>query len=290
MFLGFKIVANVTIRIQFYCVIRPFDHPYALFAYSHIGVRLLLRGDEHVVDIDVCGLADDPTNYLGYVAACQWSNAAIDALRALRIAVETYHRELRFDHSGAHFAHLNSVRNQIRTHRLRDGVHGVLRGTIDCTVLVGLSACDRAEIDDMAATRLDHSARNDACNVEQTLDIGVDHRVPILGRARVDMLQTSGQTRIIDQYIDRTLVRNLCQMLLASLFVAYIEDEVLHLDVVYRADFGSHIFEAVSASSGENQVVAHRGQFSCGSLADTRRCARDECKFCHKILSFWTKI
>jgi hypothetical protein len=81
----------------------------------------------------------------------------------------------------------------------------MLRGAVYGTILIWLGTGDRAYVDDVATlARLNHRAADNLGDIEQTLDIGVNHSIPVARVALVDMLEASGKTRIVDKDIYTT--------------------------------------------------------------------------------------
>ena len=94
--------------------------------------------------------------------------------------VETHLRELSLNHTWADLAYLDTSAEQIGTHSLRDSVYSVLRGTVNSTILVWLSTSDRADVDDVTTlASLNHSTADNLCHIEKTLNVGVNHSIPI---------------------------------------------------------------------------------------------------------------
>ena len=68
---------------------------------------------------------------------------------------------------------------------------------------LALLAVDRRDIDDAAELALAHALDHVAAHVEQRIEIGVDHRRPLLGLHPMQ-LRIAGDAGIVDQHVDRS--------------------------------------------------------------------------------------
>ncbi len=54
----------------------------------------------------------------------------------------------------------------------------------------------------MSATAHHHTGHHGSRDIEQPLDVGVDHLVPVFNFAGVELVHAAAEPRIVDQHID----------------------------------------------------------------------------------------
>ena len=129
----------------------------------------------------------------------------------------------------------------------------------------------------MAAARGDHLGRDDARDVEQPLDVGVDHGVPVARVAPVDVLQPGGQSGVVHQQID-PLER--FQRPAHLLLRADVECE-RRAAAARGGDLPGELRETFGAAARRRDVVSLPGQPERRGASDSRGGSRDECLFIH---------
>ena len=162
----------------------------------------------------------------------------------------------------------------------------MLRRTVDRPVGISLASGNRTDIDDQPSlTALDHHARNDPGDIEQSLDVRIDHLVPVQRIALVDRFKARSQPRIINQDVDRAEMRG---QRLDRRFgldaLADIESQRMYFDAVLLFEFVAQFLQAAAPPRRNDQIVPRSGQFPCDSFADPRRSARNQCCLTHNIL------
>ena len=219
----------------------------------------------------------DPCDRFGYVVAREGLDAPIDVVGSRAVAVEAHHREFGLDHAGTHFAHLDAVREQVGAHRLRNGVHGVLGGAVDGAVLVGFRAGDRPDVEDVPAACGHHLGGDDARDIEQPFDVGVDHGVPVGRVPLVDVFEPGRKPGVVDQQVDAP---ERFEIAAHGLFAADVERE-RRAAAACRLDFAAERFEPFATPPRRYDVVAFRREPERRGASDARCGPCDQSLFFH---------
>ena len=117
--------------------------------------------------------------------------------------------------------------------------------------------------------------------MEESLDIGINHRVPILEIAFIFFIKSEGQSGIIDQHIN--LVPGIGERLYGisgSFAVAHIERQGQHLYARLGQCF-PHLVQLVGVSSVNDEVIARCGKLLGASLPDAACGAGNKSNFFH---------
>ena len=130
----------------------------------------------------------------------------------------------------------------------------------------------------MAAARGDHFGRNDPRDVEQSLDVGVDHGVPVGRVALVDVFQPGRQSGVVDEQVHPF---EGAQEFADLRFAAHVEDE--RGAAARRFDFAAERFEPFGAASRRCYVVSFGREPERRGASDARCGSRDQCLFFHKV-------
>src|SRR5581483_8992288 len=83
-----------------------------------------------------------------------------------------------------------------------DGALGGLGCAVDSSVGVGHAAGSGAEVHDVATAARHHAGHDSAGDVEQTFDVGVDHLLPVLTLAFVQLVEAAAEAGVVDQNVD----------------------------------------------------------------------------------------
>src|SRR4051812_22395208 len=125
--------------------------------------------------------------------------ARIDLFSPFRIALEANQRKVGLHHARLDIGDPHARPLQVGAERQRELFDERLGRAIDVPAGIGVAACRRADIDDMAAATFDHARQQRSRCEHQSLVVGVDHGFPIV---RVGLLRRIGaqcQSRIVDQ-------------------------------------------------------------------------------------------
>lgn len=127
------------------------------------------------------------------------------------------------------------------------------------------------------AARGDHLGRDDARDVEKPLDVGVDHGVPVARVALVDVLQSGGETRVVDQQVDVFERREVAAHLLLG---AHVEGE-RRAAAARRFDLRAQRREPVGPAARGDDGVSLLCQPERRGASDARSGSRNQCLFLH---------
>ena len=134
---------------------------------------------------------------------------------------------------------------------------------------------------------LDHHPRDGARDVEQTLDVRVNHLVPVHRVALVDVLEPGSQSGIVDQYVDRAeMAGQRVDRALGLETVAHVESEDQRLDAEFLFQAVVEGLQPVRPTTGDDQIVTQFGQRPCGGGSYARGSSRDKCRFAHVPVRF----
>ena len=161
--------------------------------------RLGGRHDFHPVDVEVRGQGGGPEHRFGDVVGGQRSRVGIDLLRLFRVALEADQREVGLAHARLDIGHPDTRSLKVGAQSQRELFDESLRRAIDVPAGIRVAARRRSDIDDVAASPLDHARQQRAGCEHQPLVVGVDHGFPVV---RIGLLRRIGaqcQTGIVDQ-------------------------------------------------------------------------------------------
>ena len=220
-------------------------------------------------DLDMGGSVHSKSDALGDILARQRLDAFIDVVCALFVAMETNDREIGLDQTGFDVGHAHAGMGHVDAQAVAQGLHGRLGGTIDVTAGIGSIAGHAADVHHMSAIALHHARHDEACHRQQTFDVGVNHRVPILVVSLIFGLKAPCAASIVDQHIDfLPLGRQTLDGGSRCLTVPDIELKRYHPDTQSRQLLCKSI-QTVGLATSNNHVVANHGQFARAGLSDT---------------------
>ena len=128
--------------------------------------------------------------HIGNVVASERFDAFIYIVGTLCIAMETNHTEIGFHQSRLHVGDTHGRVGHINAQTIADGLDCGLGGAINVATGIGGITGHGTDVDDMTAVALNHAGNNEACHGEQTLDVGINHDVPILVAAFIFLVQS----------------------------------------------------------------------------------------------------
>ena len=126
---------------------------------------------------------------------------------------------------------------------------------------------------------LHHTRNNQTSHGEESLDIGINHLIPILETTLVLRFQTTSQAGIIDQHINiAPILRNIIHSLSCRFTVTYIESQGKDLYTL-SLQFFLQIFQFTGISTRNDQIVATSCKAACTTLAYSAGCTCDKSNF-----------
>ena len=132
---------------------------------------------------------------------------------------------------------------------------------------------DGTQVDDMSATAFHHAGKHRAGAIHESLDVGVDHRFPIVHSRLVRRLQAKGKPGIIHEYVDlgkRSGQR--CDGSLDGIPVAYVENERMNV----LAELLAERIQPLAAATRRDNPPSLRSVPACYRRPKPRRCTRDK--------------
>jgi hypothetical protein len=121
------------------------------------------------------------------------------------------------------------------------------------------------------------SSRAQARHVEQTLDIGLDHLVPVLGTLFLDLFAPSGHTGVVHEHVHRgeQLMMGAPKSLNRAA-VANIELKDLNAHAVRSRQLLANLRQSFPPPRREDQISTRRCKRPGASLADPAGCSCNE--------------
>src|SRR5688572_15333959 len=98
--------------------------------------------------------------------------------------------------------YLYVMRQQVNAHAFADRINSGLGGAVNVSFFINILGSDGAEVDDMPTFTFNHERYHGLGNIEQTFDIGVDHRVPVVDVGGIKMVAAQRQPGVVHQDID----------------------------------------------------------------------------------------
>ena len=203
---------------------------------------------------------------IGYVFAREGLNAFIDVVGALFIAVEADNREVGFDESGLDGGHTDWGVCEVHAESVGEGFDGGFGSAIDSSVRIGGISCYAADVDDMSTVAGNHTRDDKACDTQKSLDVGVNHRVPIGEVAFVFLLETERQSGVIDEDINvLPFGGEVSDLSFCLLAVAHVEGEDECACAVLAMEVVGEFAKRLLAARIEDELIAVGGEFVCAS-------------------------
>ncbi len=105
--------------------------------------------------------------------------------------------------------------------------------TVHVAVGIDLVTGDRSDVDDVTLPAGDHAGNDGATDVEQALDIRIDHRFPVIDVAVMKFFQPLSEAGIVDQHVDfRPCAVQGLQCFRHRRTIANVEDEIFYVGPV----------------------------------------------------------
>ncbi len=136
-------------------------------------------------------------HYICNIVARERFDAFIDIVGTSIIAMETYIREVGFYKARLDIGYANSRVGHVDAKAISDGLNGRLSGAIHISASIGGIACHTADIDYMAMVAFHHCGNDKTSHVEQPLDVGVNHLIPIVKVTLIFGFQSSGKSSVV---------------------------------------------------------------------------------------------
>ena len=246
---------------------------------------LVCGKDEHLGYLYVYRCGGGIECCIGDVVAREGRDAFIYVAGPPAVAVEASDGEVGLHESGLEVGDAQGSVGEVDAQPVGERFDGGFGGAIDVAVGVGGIAGHRADVDDMSLSAADHTGDDESCHSEQTANVGINHRVPVAEVAFVFLIQSEGQSGVVDEQVDVLPVSGECFNGLACGFaVAHIEAEGEDLCAVLP-EFGSDSVQKMLFSSVEDETPAFAGETLGAGEPYAARSASDECSFHGSLFS-----
>ena len=150
---------------------------------------------------------------------------------------------------------------------------------------VNFTSCNAADIYNVSFTLFDHHRGNGPCDVKQSFYIGVDHLFPVVDISFLNGVETCGKPCIVDKDL---YVLPFCGKVLYEFvnFLSFpdIKSSIKNANTIFVAQFSGNVFQPVSSSSGDDQVMFVFRKFFSTGQSDAGCCPCDQCNFIHFFL------
>ena len=238
----------------------------ALLSIDNAAACLVGSKDKNLCYLHVSGGRGGKEDAVGYVIACEGLYALIDVVGALFVAVEADNREVGFNESGLDGGHTDGGVSEVHAESVGEGFDGGFCGAIDGSVRIGGISGDTAYVDDMSTVAGYHTRDDKARDAQKSLDIGVNHRVPIGEVAFVLFLETERQSCVIDEDIDvLPFSGEVSDLAFCLLAIAHVEGEDECARAVLAMEVVGEFAKRLLATGIEDELIAVGGEFVCAS-------------------------
>ena len=163
----------------------------------------LAHGHElHVAHVHVGGQIHRPPHGFGDVFRGQGIQVFVSGFRSLQVTLETHGQKFSVQMTGLDVGHADGSTQKVAAEHPAKMVHESLGSTVHVAALEGAVAGDGADVDDVTGTAFDHTGQNAAGAVQQAVDVGGDHFVPVVHVARLGGILADGTAGVVQQHVD----------------------------------------------------------------------------------------
>ena len=233
--------------------------------------------DEDFGYLDMLGGTGGVEGNVGDVGTGEGHYALVDMVGTVGVAMETGATEVSLYEAGLDVGDADGGVCDINAEAVGEGFDRGLRSAVDVATGVGGIAGHGADVDDVAVATLYHGGHDEACHGEQTLDVGLDHGVPVVVAAFVLGFEAEGEAGVVDEDIDgEKLLTDGGNGLAGGLAVADVEAEGLHVGACLPQLF-SDVVELLLAPAGYHEVIAATGEALGAAASDAAGGTGDQC-------------
>jgi hypothetical protein len=138
-------------------------------------------------------------------------------------------------------------------------------------------ARDRTDIDDVASAALDHSGEDGPADVEKSLDVRVDHLLPIAQEAPGELLQAPAESGVVDQNVDPPpFVRERGDGLFHGRLIPDVQRKVADRDAELLLQFGGQLLQSLGPPRADEDLRLLIRERPGAGAPDPRTRSRDE--------------
>ena len=223
-------------------------------------VGLMCGKHQHFGYLHVLGSTCSVERHVGNVVAYERLDALVYIVGTLVVAMETDVGEVGLNESGLQIGHSYTCMGNIDAQSVGKCLDGSLCGTVDSASGISRIASHTTYIYHMSVVKAHHPGHYETCHIEQSLDVGVNHLVPVLEVALVFWLQTTCQSGVVDEHVDGLeSIGYACHSIARSLTIAHVEGERKHLHPT-SLKFSLQRLKLVGRTACNDKIVATNGK------------------------------
>ena len=237
---------------------------FSLLAADDASACLMSGKDKYLSHLYVLRSRCCKEDTIRHIVSRERLDALIDIIGTLFVAVETYNGEVGFDKSGLDSSDAQRRVCEVDTQSVGEHLDSSLGCTIDRTVGISRISSHTADIDNMPVIACHHTGYYKARDIEQRLDVGVNHSVPVGKVAFVLFFESECESCVIDEDVDvLPFSRQISNLFLRFLPVAHVKDKQQGLRSVLLLEVVSKLPERLLAACIEDESIAVGGEFLC---------------------------
>lgn len=245
---------------------------------------LVDREDERLCNVDVCGPVSGPDDLLCNILARQRLQTLVYLVRSPLVAPKPGHRERSLDHAWLNLGHPDGRVHELLQERRGERIDSKLGCAVNRSTWIALPPSNGAEVDNVTRVALLELLDKDLSEVNETLDVGVDHDVDLVCADVSNFVSAKDEASVVDEDVDVfgpfwEVVDDAIE-LLAVLHVECDSSKVATgtslAGLVGSSAFLGSFGELIGSTSSEDDVAASTGEEDGSGLADTARCTGDE--------------
>lgn len=230
--------------------------------------------DEHFRYLDVSRGLRGKDSGCGYVVARERSDALIDGVGPIGVAMEADTAEVGLHKSGLQQGDAQRSVGYVDAQSVGDGFDSGFRGAVYVAPGVGGVAGYAADVDDMPSAALYHCGYDFARHRQQAFDVGVDHRIPIVIVAFLLGIKAEGEAGVVDEDVDGfPFVGEGFEGSAAGVAVSDVEDE--HVGIA--AEFPALAMKLLYVAACEDEAIAGFKKVAGAGFSDSGGGAGDHC-------------
>ena len=220
-------------------------------------------------------------SHIGNIIAIERLYATIYIVGTFGVAMESDVGEIGLHESRLHVGDTHLGMSHIDAQAVGNSLDSSFGGTIYITSGISGITCHTTDVDDMPMVALHHARHDESGHGEESLDVGVNHLVPVLEITFILRFQATSQARVVDQHVDvAPRLGDIVYRFLGSLPVANVESQCQHLHTFFF-EFLFQNLQFPGVSTCDNEIVTAFGKAASATFADTASCACDESYFIH---------
>ena len=235
-----------------YSLTRSLDQ---LLPYYHTAAGLVGGQYQYLGNLHMRRSIGSIHSHICDIVTRQRLDAFIDISSTVVVTMETDVAKICLDKSRLQVCHTDGSICHINAQAISQRLHSGLRRTIYVATSIGCVTSHRAHINDVSTVALYHSWYYETCHRQQSLDVRVNHRFPVIEIALVLRFQPQCQSCIVHQHINLLpLVRQFIDELLSFLAVSHVKGQRYHLRTL-GSQFLLNLSQDLLIPSCQNQSV-----------------------------------